>query len=355
MFEDMTYEVLNQRMIQRVTDYFPDVDIREGSIVFQSIAAAAMELSLVYEALDTVLNESFVGTASREYLLQACEQIGIDIAEFDATNGLFSTNFSETVPLGSKWNSGMYNYTIYEQIGSENDQFQYSAYCDTPGSGPNYGVGVLTPVDYVNGTYEVAELTGCIIPGEDESTDEEIRAVYSTHISSLGSDGNIAQYEEWCEETTGVGNYKIVPLWDGPNTVKVLILDADNNVASQDLVNTMQEYLDPNISGMGDGVAPIGAIVTVGTAREKEIDITANVSLKEGYTSTIDIDTAIGEYLQEIAFKRDNVPYMSIGSAIISAECVDFVTDLTVNGGTDDVQLSTEEIPVTGNIVWTVV
>ena len=42
MFEDMTYEVLNQRMLERMETSFPDVDMREGSLAFQAIAAAAM-------------------------------------------------------------------------------------------------------------------------------------------------------------------------------------------------------------------------------------------------------------------------------------------------------------------------
>ena len=46
---------------------------------------------------------------------------------------------------------------------------------------------------------------------------------------------------------------------------------------------------------------------------------------------------------------------MSLGAAILNVQSVDFVTDLKVNGGTEDIMLGEEEIPILGSVNWTVV
>jgi uncharacterized phage protein gp47/JayE len=158
----------------------------------------------------------------------------------------------------------------------------------------------------------------------------------------------------WCNEYDGIGNYKIFPLWNGENTVKVSILSASNRAASADLIAEFQEYLDPNIQGMGNGVAPIGAFVTVTTATEVPISISATVKMKDGYTDTSAIDKALTDYFAQVAYEKSLIAYMNIGATILNAEGVDFVTNLTVQGGTSDVNLGVEEIPTLGSVNWTV-
>ena len=64
-YENMTYEVILQRMMERVTTKYPNLDNREGSIIFNALAPAALELAIMYTELENVLNESFVETATR--------------------------------------------------------------------------------------------------------------------------------------------------------------------------------------------------------------------------------------------------------------------------------------------------
>ena len=64
MFEEMSFELIMNRMLSRVNT---DVDKREGSIIWDALAPAAAELALMYIQLDTVLNEAFADTAKREY------------------------------------------------------------------------------------------------------------------------------------------------------------------------------------------------------------------------------------------------------------------------------------------------
>lgn len=353
-YENMTYEVILDRMINRVIEKYPNLDYREGSLIFNALAPAALELAVLYTELDNAMNESFIGTASREYLYKLCEQVGMDVTAFEAQAGIHKGEFNVEVPIGSRWNCDLYNYTVTEFIGMDGEYYTYKLVCETVGSTPNNQTGILTPITDNPDGLEYAEITECLIEGENELSDEAIREAYGEFVVGATTDGNIAQYKKWCNEYKGIGNYKIFPLWNGANTVKVSILSVSNNVASDELVAEFQEYLDPNSDGMGNGVAPIGAFVTVATATEIPVNITANITLKAGYTDTSMITTAVEKYLSEIAYEKKVVPYMNVGAVIIGTECVEFIDNLLINDGTSDIRLEEEQIAVLKNATWVV-
>lgn len=355
IYEDMTYDVILERMIERVSASYPELDTREGSIIYNALAPAALELAIMYTELDNAIAESFVDTASRDYILTHCEQMGMDVSIFEATYGTHKGIFDVEVPIGSRWNCDLYNYEVIEYIGVEDDYHAYKLLCETNGTAPNTTKGELIPIEDVPDGFTYAELTECLIEGENETSDENVKSAYYNYVNNTRTDGNIAQYKQWCEDYKGIGNYKIVPLWNGANTVKVSILNASNQVASDELISEFQNYLDPNISGMGDGKAPIGSFVTVSTATEKSISVSADITMKSGYTDTTMIDTAISNYFAEIAYEKNIIPYMTLGAEILKVDCVESIVNLLVNDGTSDITLDAEEIPTVGTLTWNVV
>lgn len=355
MYENMTYEAILERMMARVLEQYPNLDSREGSIIFNALAPAAVELAIAYVELDNTRNESFVKTATREYILMGCTDMGINISMFNATAGKFKGVFNVEIDIGSRWNLDLYNYTVQEYLGLENGKHTYSLACETLGTSPNTTLGALTPINYYPTGLLTAEIIECIVEGENERTDEEIKEIYYEYVNSSVSDGNVAQYERWCAEYPGIGHYKIFPLWNGANTVKVSILSASNGTATDELIDEFQDYLDPKIEGMGNGVAPIGAFVTVTTATEVPLAIRANVKLKAGYQSTEAITEGVRDYLKSISYTKRQVSYLSVGAAILDVEGVESVNSLLINGSTNDIFLGVEEIPVLGETTWTVV
>jgi len=354
-FEDMTYENILQRMITRVTDKYPNLDIREGSILFNALAPAALELAILYTEIDNAIKESFVETATREYILRGCEQMGMDVSVFDASAGTFKGEFAVEVPIGSRWNCDLFNYTVTELIGTNaNGRYEYKMLCESTGSGANNVTGTLTPITDSPEGLTFSEVTECLIEGENETSDEDIRTSYFEYVKNTASDGNVGQYKRWCSEYDGIGNSKIFSLWNGANTVKVSILSTSNRKASDALVSEFQEYLDPGVTGMGDGVAPIGAFVTVTTATEIPIDISATVTMKSGYTDLTPISEALEKYFSEMSYEKSSVAYMTVGAIILGATGVDSISNLLINGGTADISLGSEEIPILGNVNWTV-
>lgn len=357
MYEDRTYDFLLNRMIDQIRENYPEVDTREGSMIFNALASEAYELAIAYTELDNIRNETFISTATRDGKLQRCIEQGIDTSIFDASAGVFEGQFNVNVDVGTRWNLDLYNYTVTEYLGQSEstNYYRYALQCETTGTAPNDLTGNLTPISDTPRGLEYAAIVECLIEGENEASDSFIEQYYFDYVGNKATDGNVAQYELWCAEYPGIGHYKVFPLWNGPNTVKVSILSASNEVATEELIDAFQTYLDPNSEGMGNGVAPIGAVVTVTTATTVPINISANVSLKEGYISYTSVQPAIEAYLNDISYVSNNVSYIGIAATILGADGIANVTDVLVNGGTDDVSLSDEEIPVLGTLSLTVV
>lgn len=255
-YENMTYEYLFERMKDRVTDKYPNLDSRESSMIYNALSSEAMELAIAYTELDNVRNETFIQTASRDGKIKRCEEQNIDVSIFNSTYGTFEGKFDGEVSIGSRWNLDLYNYTVtefrYSAVESETTYYYYAMECETAGSAANNVRGMLVPITDAPAGVTYSELTNVLIPGRDEFTDEEIEDYYISHVNGTATDGNVAQYQQWCDEYPDIGNHKIFPCWNGINTVEVSILDNENGIASDLLVEEFQEYLDPPTSMIDD-------------------------------------------------------------------------------------------------------
>ena len=79
MFEENDFDTLMERMLENVSD---ELDKREGSVIYDAIAPAALELANMYVALDVVMDEVFADTASyyyrrKRYLSERGDQCGV--------------------------------------------------------------------------------------------------------------------------------------------------------------------------------------------------------------------------------------------------------------------------------------
>lgn len=340
----MTYDELLELALSHVPDTF---DKREGSVIFDAIAPACYALAQTYEDMDEYYNNTFAGTADREGLVQRCAEIGIspNPATHAVRQAIF-TPIALNVPIGERFNYEDLNFSVSEKISDG----VYSIICETLGSDGNYGAGTLLPINYISGLQTATLTDNVLIYGEDEESTEDLRTRYFATLPAFTIDGNVAQYEKWCANYSGIGNYKIFPLWNGVNTVKVSILSAENLPASQTLMDEFQEYLDPGSEGLGNGQAPIGAVVTVSTATALTINIAATVTLVAGYTEPVGLTEEVGEYLNGLNYSRDTVSYIAIGAIFQNNESIESVLSLTVNGGTVDISLTAEQITALGTI-----
>lgn len=347
-------EILN-RMLQRVPEGF---DKREGSVIYDALAPCARELSTMYGEITAYLDNTFAGTADREWLIKRGQEIGITPNE--ATYAVRKAEFLPTtvdVAIGERFSfDNSVFFTVTEKL---EEAGIYQVTCETAGEIGNSGTGRLLPVQYINGLESANLLADVVVYGEEEEDTEVFRQRYFDTLPTMSLDGNVAQYSKWCREYDGIGNYKIFPEWNGKNTVKVSILSSENTLASTQLLQEYQNYLDPNDApindlitaedypqgrGVGMGKAPIGAIVTVTTASEKNIDINTMVILREGYKAPVGLEDEIREYLKGLNYTRTIVSYVAISALIQNNESIDTVLDVTLNGAKTNLELGEEEI-----------
>lgn len=193
--------------------------------------------------------------------------------------------------------------------------------------------------------------------GAEMESDDSVRQRIHDFNRKQILNGNKSSYVEWAKQVSGVGDAKCISIWNGPGTVKVVIIDINKEPASKELISAVQEYLDPNSTGIGDGVAPPGAKVTVTTADKFEINISAKLILKSGYTLgqvVAMLKDSISKYLKTLVYKDDTIRYTYIENAIYNAEGVLDYYNCLLNGSNANLTIPNESIPVIGSgCIWT--
>ena len=189
MFEERGFEALMERMLENVSN---DFDKREGSVIYDAIAPAALELAEFYEALDMVMNEMFAESASYYYLVKRAAERGmIPKEETCAIGKMVVTPQEISINAGERFNMASLNYSVVEPI--EGEPGAYKIQCETAGTEGNQQLGALLPIEYVEGL-ETASLTEILIPGEDDEDVETFRERYFSSFKNEAFGGNKADY-----------------------------------------------------------------------------------------------------------------------------------------------------------------
>lgn len=350
MYEANTYDAILARMLEKIPD---TLDKREGSIIFDALAPVAAELAQAYIEMDVILNESFADTASREYLIKRAAERGLSPSP--STYTVAKGEFNIDVSVGDRFSCGDYNYVATEKISTG----KWKLKCETAGSTSNGNLGMLIPIDYIDGL-ESAQLTEVLIPGEDEEETEDFRNRYFSTLSTKSFGGNKSDYIQKVNEIPGVGGVKVYPVWNGGGTVKLVIINSEYGKASGALIDAVQTAIDPTINqGAGDGLAPIGHVVTVETVTETTIDISFSVTYQDGYTFedvksyiTGMIDSYFLELCKSWADGDSLIIRISqLESRLLNVTGVLDVAGTTINGAASNLALSSDAIPVRGTVI----
>lgn len=340
----MTYEDILERMLDRVAD---DVDKREGSIIYDALAPCAAELARLYARLEQFADECFADTAGREYLVKRAAERGL--SPRPATRAVAAARFNTAVPTGTRFSIDGLKYCVT----AEN-----TVTCETAGTEGNRHFGRMLPIDYVEGL-ETAELTSLLIPGEDEEDTEAFRSRYLSGMNTSAFGGNITDYREKTCSLDGVGGVKVYPVWNGGGTVKLVIIGSDYTAPSAELVEAVQDTIDPSRDGSGIGIAPIGHIVTVEGASPVGVSITASVVYEDGwdYAACKDyIERAVDDYFSELRAEwadsdRLIVRISRVEARLLGCPGVVDIADTALNGSAVNLTLNADEIPVRGDII----
>lgn len=348
MYNDITYNGILQKLLDNVTE---KVDKREGSIIYNALAPCAMEIAIMYTELNNIILETFADTASREYLILRAKERGL--IPKPATRSILKGEFNMNIPLESRFSLGNLTYKAIKKIEDNNFQMQ----CEQFGVIGNKNTGELIPVEYIDGLTK-ATLTEVLIPGQDEEETEVFRARYFNSFETKSYGGNVKDYLEKTNSIDGVGATKVTPVWNGGGTVKLTIIDSEFNKASEELIEKVQEEIDPSKDGTGGGIAPIGHIVTVDTVTEIVVNISTNITFSEGNNFLklqSKITQIVNAYLLELRKDWANqsnltVRISQIDAKILSIDGIIDITNTRINGTTSNLLVTKYQIPKLGEI-----
>lgn len=221
------------------------------------------------------------------------------------------------------------------------------------GTTGNVAAGSITKMPVtISGIAEIVN-DAATSDGYDQENDDDLRKRYYEALQEPVTSGNVYHYKAWAKSISGVGDAKVIGCWNGKNTVKVLLIDSDRLPAGSELVERVQTYIDPGITGTGLGEAPIGAYCTVVSATNFPVNVTLSTTLATGYTqeqAVQAIKTAITSYLASIAFVKDSVSYAKIGALIIDLSCITDYDGLTINDVQTKLAIANDAVATLGTV-----
>lgn len=348
MFEQNTFEVIIERMLERIQE---DLDKREGAIIYDASAMTAKELIEMYMALDSVMYETFADTASRENLIKRASEFGVH--PYLSTHARLKAVFNRDVPIGSRFSLGELNYVVLQRIVPN----EYEMECEEAGVAGNENFGPLIPIEYIEGLSS-AELVELLVPGEDDEETEEFRERFFITRTAFPYGGNRDDYIQKVMELQGIGAVKPFRAPLGGGTVGIVLVDSDFNIPSLALVSEIQTLIDPVVnSGEGLGIAPYGHRVTVSAAEGVMVNVETTLVLSGVTLGQLqsEIEDVINDYLLSLRKSWSKSEMTIVRKSQIEARILDIngvydILDTKINGDEGNVTLNKVQIPTLGSV-----
>lgn len=368
--EKHNFEYYLNKMMANVPD---DIDKRQGSIMYDALAPAAMVMAQQSLSLSNVIKESYIKTADNEFLDYRAIEHGT--SRQLATSAQVKAKFLDSknnpinnVEIGDRFASLGDNPVFYKVI-KINDDLTGMMEAEEVGTRPNGYLGQILPVT-PNDILSWAEIIEMSVPAKDDETDEHLRNRLLSTDSWIAYGGNIADYLDMLSKISTVGSAQVYPVWQGGGTVKLVILDNDLMPATETLLKQVKEDIDPiDSESLGYGLAPIDHKVTVVAPEPITIDISTRIEVDTQADIEVlkpKILSAIEDYfkLRRIAWSQINnatgrgyaltIYRSQILSAIMKVDGVVNASIPMLNGIDDDIALTfnndLSQLPVVGEV-----
>lgn len=372
-----SYDNILARALARVPN---NIDIREGSVIYDALAPACAELAQVYLELQDVMTQTYGKTASGIYQDYRYAEAGLTRKSAVAAQrlGIFedASNDPFAVPVGSRFStpngSSSVNFTVTRQYTDSSGNVvagRYVLMAETAGTIGNRYAGAIIPIDYISGLSS-AVIADVLVTGQEAEDDDSFRSRWLEVLNQQPFGGNIEDYRQTILDIDGVGGVQIYPVWNGGGTVKCSIITTSWAPATSNLINAVQTMIDPaSVSGQGIGTAPMGHQVTISTATSLTVNVSATILLAGGYTlGQVQplIQSAIADYFttvqkawgtpinQLLNSYNANIFIAQVSAAILSVKGVSNVTNLSLNEAPTDIICAEtailQQLPVLGAI-----
>ena len=348
------YEELMEKKLDRIDDRR---DKRQGSLIYDALAPNAAETAQFYADLDLLADRTFADTAVGEDLTRRVAERGM--LRKGAVKATFYGRFLDAdgavypVENGTRFALEEYKYIV---LGREADG-RYILECETEGACGNVYLGELLPLETMSDLAK-ATLEELRTDGEDAEGDEELRKRFFASFDADAFGGNIADYKRKVNAMQNVGGLKVYPAWNGGGTVKLVLIDQGWRRPTETELAALQKEIDPDSKGEGYGIAPIGHKVTVEGVTEVRCNIALQLSVAEDVTKgtvLTKLTEGFSAYFEELRKNWADSDFLTVRishleSRALETDGVVDVLDCGINGGSGNLILGANEVPVPGEI-----
>lgn len=345
-------EAILSEMLADIDDKY---DKSKGSFAYDVLSAGANKFAHYDESIDTMVERRFATTATGKDLQYVVVDHGVIPKTSTKSNGLVTITGIAGSPItkGEMVSADAVKFKfIQDSVIPASGTIDVMVECEIYGTKGNVPIGAIRFFPKtLQGLQTVTNKTA-FTNGYNGEEDPELKERFFEKVQEPATSGNEAEYKAWAKSITGVSDAKVIPIWDksngknGAGTVKVIIINSDKRAADQTLIDSVKTYIE--------SVRPVGATVTVESAAELLINVSATLILAPGQVldnvKTV-VETNITNYLKTIAFKQSFVSFAAISSIIFNSQGVTDVSNLNLNGGVANVQIANEQVAVLGSVL----
>ncbi len=269
------------------------IDTREGSLIRTAIAPIAVELAQAYISLVEVIEQSFIDSATRPFILRRAAERSV--FPYPATAAVWKAQTNTALPTDARFTIGRLTFYVSRDLGGN----QYEVTCEQVGIvGNSISSMTLVPIGHIAGLTSAQIVgSGPVAFGTEEEPDESIIRRYKATFVQEYFGGNLADYRNKLVSLTRfIGAVKVQPVRDGGGTVGIVFLTPELTIPSADTIKEVQHIIDPidgstdwkelHTQSLGYGWAPIGHKVTVQGAEYQDIDVTLRIIWRAGYENS---------------------------------------------------------------------
>ena len=327
---------LQQNTGSRVSSY-------EGTFAYDVLASNSIEFAKQEVEREEMYKAAFAETASGDYLTLIAEDHGVTRKEATAAVGNVVVKGNGTIPVGTLFQteSGI-SFTTTTTTAVKNEA-TIPVQCTEAGTVGNVGANTVTVIPM-----SIPGITSVTNPepmtdGFDQESDDDLYERFHFYVTQPAISGNCNDYIEWASSIAGVGHVKVLPIWYGPGTVKVLVMDANGEPASPALLNKVITYIE--------SVRPIGPEVTV--VAPSLFDLTIKLTVTSGDGDADYIKTMLNKYFVSRNFTGTTISYAKVGNMILTDDKteVDDYSGLLINDATGNISVTDDQIPHVKEVV----
>jgi len=328
----------------------------------------AIELSQMWDALDVLVNLTFIQTATGQFLDARAEEHGVFRLEaVKAESTVVFTGDDGTVPKGIRISNTISPGGISgpfpggDPSGSSEPSVFVTLKAAVIASGASPAVGVealdpgdiLFPIGEIDRTVDkvgiVSSVTNDTVTsgGRDEETDEELRTRLLDEIKNREGAGAKGDYERWAKEASAEVFFVSVKAEASP-ALTVYLFDINFDGVGASVVQTVANYLADR--------QPISADVTVADGVKETIPVTAVITFETGFDENlidVNLDAAVNAYFASLDVEEDVLQAGVVGVLMAVAGVLDVDLAVLLDGSNADFTPAAGKKAVEGAISYT--